>query len=527
MNNTGRSRWMWLAAASVLALVGIPGVPGVAAGQEVPFVGVVRKEKATLHSRAGRIYVTGHARKDQLVQVDRVVLGWYKVQPPKGTFSYISKAFVDVKGSGDEKTAAVNINRAVVKAPNLEDKGNSFYAQVHLNKSTKVNILGEYGNYYMIDPPKGAYVYILMKDVVPATKEQIRKAREAEAKAAKDEGKPAGEKTKRPVEAKVEQQPTEKTPETPVNPKPAKKAVDDPNLQKTPETPDNANVNGDEPKPQEQVSDGIEPVDTQQDSPPNETEMVKPEPTPDAGTTENENGSLTPDTPDTPDTTDAGDGDVPAERDIKDVTESVKQRLENLTDDQPPDVADTAGDDTGEVDTADDAQPTFGRVEQRFANASALPVDDQPLAELLRDYVLLQQSEQLTGPQRLAVDQRLAVLRRREVLAGAIERIIEARERSEALVTKWKEPAPPPTKDAVGWLLTSSVYDGVRAPHYYRLVDPATRRTLLYVKPGGPGKPGSSLGRMVRVTGPTAWNGQVNHQVMQIDKLEAVQRPRR
>ena len=527
MNNTGRSRWMWLAAASVLTLAGIPGVPGVpgiAAAQEGPFIGVVTKQKATLHSRVGRIYVTGHARKGQLVQVDRVVLGWYKIRPPKGTFSYISKAFVDVKGSGDEKTAAVNINRAVVKAPNLEDKGNSFYAQVHLNKGTKVNILGEYGNYYMVGPPKGAYVYILMKDVVPATKEQIRKAREAEAKAARDKGKPAGEKTKRPVEEKVEQQPTEKTPKTPVTPEPAEKVVGEPKLPKTPATPENAMVNGDEPKQQEQVSVGTEPVETQQDPALGETEMVKPEPTPDVGTADIENGNTT---PDTTDTTDAGDGDVPAERNIKDVTESVKQRLENLTDDQPPDVADTAGEDTGEVDAADDAQPTFGRVEQRFVKASAIPVDDQPLAELLRDYELLQQSEQLTGPQRMAVDQRLAVLRRRQVLAGAIERIIEARERSEALVTKWKEPVPPPTKDAVGWLLTSSVYDGVRAPHYYRLVDPATRRTLLYVKPGGPGKPASSLGRMVRITGPTAWNGQVNHQVMQIDKLEAVQRPRR
>ena len=145
-----------------------------ARAKEVPFAGIVVHEGTKIHCKAGRTYITGELAKGTLVHVENVVQGWYKIHPTAGSYSFVSKGFVDARGRGDSGT--VNRNRTAVKAVNLRDKGNSYYTQVHLSKGTQVQILGEYGSYYMIKPPKGAYVYARAAAVERATKQQIRQA---------------------------------------------------------------------------------------------------------------------------------------------------------------------------------------------------------------------------------------------------------------------------------------------------------------------------------------------------------------
>ena len=74
---------------------------------------------------AGRsFYSVGELKKGTPVTVDEVVFGWYKIKPPQGIYSYISRAFVDAYGDG--KTGKVNTNRAAVRASSVNGPGESY-----------------------------------------------------------------------------------------------------------------------------------------------------------------------------------------------------------------------------------------------------------------------------------------------------------------------------------------------------------------------------------------------------------------
>ncbi len=206
----------WLAPALLLA-VGF----GQAAAQEVPFTGIVTQSQTDVRAGAAdRFYRVGELDKGQLVQVHEVLSGWNKIVPPKGVFSYISKAFVDAKGDGS--AGVVNTDASKVTAADLNGPAGSYRPQVLLNEGAGVQIVAEEGSHYKIVSPPGAYVYL-----PPGS---VRRALAMEAATAED---PADAPDETPDEADEDEpapvaQPAEPVVETTPAPEVAPDAPDEP-----------------------------------------------------------------------------------------------------------------------------------------------------------------------------------------------------------------------------------------------------------------------------------------------------------
>lgn len=109
-------------------------------------------------------YPTMKLDKGAMVTVVGISYDWLKVLPPEGSFCYVSKAFVQKRGDG-------SVGR-VMKA-NLSVRAGSAMSslktmvQTNLNIGEDVEIVRDDGEYFIIKPPAGAYVYINKKDVDP------------------------------------------------------------------------------------------------------------------------------------------------------------------------------------------------------------------------------------------------------------------------------------------------------------------------------------------------------------------------
>src|SRR5690349_5643380 len=109
-------------------------------------------------------YPTTKLEKGQRVKVVGIKYQWLKIEPPEGSFSYVGKAFVDRHGDG--KSGRVN-NPANVRAGSSLNQMKTTI-QTKLDPGADVKILGEEDEYYKIEPPTGAYVFINQQYVRPA-----------------------------------------------------------------------------------------------------------------------------------------------------------------------------------------------------------------------------------------------------------------------------------------------------------------------------------------------------------------------
>lgn len=134
---------------------------------EFPFPAAVIEDIALVRSGAGvSHYVVKKLKKGQIVTVDAKIFQWYKIVPPQGVHSYVSKAFVDAKGNG--KIGVVNKTPCQTYTASLTGVGDSYRPAYKLLKGDTVQIVTAEGGYYKIIPPKGTYVYIPVVKVKPA-----------------------------------------------------------------------------------------------------------------------------------------------------------------------------------------------------------------------------------------------------------------------------------------------------------------------------------------------------------------------
>ncbi len=80
--------------------------------------------------------------------------------------------------------------------------------------------------------------------------------------------------------------------------------------------------------------------------------------------------------------------------------------------------------------------------------------------------------------------------------------------------------------DAVGRLMASTIYDGRGLPRLYRLQDPATGRTIAYLRPDPRMNVTSMLGQVVGVTGSTNADPGLNVRILSPDRIDILT-PRR
>jgi hypothetical protein len=361
------------------------------------FFGEVTGSAVIVRSGPGeQFYPTAKLDKGEKVKVVGIKFNWLKIEPPRGSFSYIGRMLVERHGDGKVGKVVSNNTNIYVRAGSALNPMKSTI-QTKLNPGTDVTILGEEDEYFKIEPPTGAYLFVHQKDVKP-----IADAREGIA------AQPAG-------------------PEQPV-------------------------AGGTAPQ-----NNGVAPAPTEVDT---ATRGI-------AEATVRRNGAAT-----QPGGLDANSTSQPA--------------------------------------APTPAEAKFDQLEAQFAAASQKPVIDQPLPELISEYEKVTQEELPESLKRVA-DARLAGLKARQ---DAREQLVATRrsredlqKRNQAILAERQELEERIKETqvdffaAVGTLRTSSLQQGPRGTTLYRLTDPDTGRTLVYVRTANAAQTATLLNQFVGVRG--------------------------
>ena len=150
----------------------------------------------------------------------------------------------------------------------------------------------------------------------------------------------------------------------------------------------------------------------------------------------------------------------------------------------------------------------YEKLEQQFAATSGKPIAEQPLPELLAGYQKLVTYEDLPSSMRSIADMRLATLKvrndAREKLLALVDSQKQMTEKRQAMVAERQEIEERIKQNdiqifaAVGTLRPSSLQVGQGL--LYRLTDPATGRTIAYLRTND-AKYGAFLGQFIGVRG--------------------------
>jgi SH3-like domain-containing protein len=157
----------------VLSMVGVLVSATLVVGEsegKFPFTGTVKGNAVYVRSGPDvNYYPVARLMRDNQVQVVGEEYGWFKIVPPSGSFSCVSKDFVEKK---EGNKGVVSGDRVAIRAgSSLNDKKTAI--QFLASKGMEVTILGEEEKYYKIAPPEGAYVWVSAQYIKTAPAKQI------------------------------------------------------------------------------------------------------------------------------------------------------------------------------------------------------------------------------------------------------------------------------------------------------------------------------------------------------------------
>jgi len=464
--------------ACLIALLAAP----LADAQEPPFTAIVTGDKVNVRSGAStNYYPVGQLERGDLVRVREFLYGWAVIDPPPGTFSYISADFVDLADDGESGTVTGDGVRVRAPSPRGPSKGYSYKIQMQLDEGETVRVLGEEDGWYRIVPPEGAALYVHRDYIRPATRQEIAAA-QAQAPAPEAEAAPETEGEAEPAE-----------PEAPAEPL-------------TPTTPERAMAEAVAPEP----TDEPEPAEPMQ---PAEVDVEAPEPAITAPTAEAE---------------------AEAERAVEQPATAAVAEAEPEATETEPETADEAPE-AGEPDVAANeaeteteaeteaarrrgADEALAALEVRFSEISKRPLPRQPIDELLGDYRQLAASPHLAPESEVLVDTRIELLETRQQLKQALTDLRMVEEDEEELEPVVREPARQYT--AVGRLMASTVYTGERMPLLYRLVDPLSGLTVAYIRPEPRQNLTDLLGQYVGVIGQSRYDTGLKLNIIEVEQAD-------
>jgi len=152
----------------VLVTVVASGLAQESPGTGFPLDGVITGNVVNVRSGPDTSwYAVSRLAEGTRVQVIGQAYGWYKITPPAGSFSWISKE--DVEPAGQAGLVRVRADEAAVRAgsqlPDAADKRAS--VQTLLGKGTELKVTGDQGGWYKIATPEGAGVWISTDYVKP------------------------------------------------------------------------------------------------------------------------------------------------------------------------------------------------------------------------------------------------------------------------------------------------------------------------------------------------------------------------
>ncbi len=130
----------------------------------MPFIAEVVGTEVNVRSGAGTaFYNTGKVNAPGKVTVVGEKTGWYEIIPPAGSFSWISKEFVDLDPANPGIGMVNDANVRIWAGSDYRDPMRSSSLQVKLNKGDIVKLIdtdSQEGDYYKIVPPPGAHLWV-------------------------------------------------------------------------------------------------------------------------------------------------------------------------------------------------------------------------------------------------------------------------------------------------------------------------------------------------------------------------------
>ena len=165
--------WAALRAAGLIGAVTAAAI-GQTSPRATPYQGIVNGTNVHVRARAGITeYACTKVSYPTRVTVVESHGGWLKILPVAGTFSVVKKRYVRPDTTGTVGTVTED-NIWIRAGGNLHSQ--DFWAlQRRASKGTKVDIIGQTGEYYKITPPSGAYFWIAERYVTPISTPPVKR----------------------------------------------------------------------------------------------------------------------------------------------------------------------------------------------------------------------------------------------------------------------------------------------------------------------------------------------------------------
>jgi hypothetical protein len=167
-------------------------------------------------------------------------------------------------------------------------------------------------------------------------------------------------------------------------------------------------------------------------------------------------------------------------------------------------------------------------MEEKMQAALKLPIEQQPIDQLLEVYNTLATLPNLSQLDQAVIAIRRSQLNRNAKLAEAIKALAAAKQNVSAVPNvplAGDEPLTPRpiSYDVTGQLQASSVYDGVKLPALLRVTEPASNRTIVYVRPSRKFDAPKALGRLVGIVGKSHFDSSLNLRIIDVDRLDILE----
>ena len=126
--------------------------------------GRITANSVFVRSRASEdAYPTMMLKKEQVVTVVGVKNSWLKIVPPEGSFAYVPKSFVILRGDGT--VGRMSREWIARVGSNLNELAAEPMATLH--EGEDVTVIGQHNEYFQIKPPKDSYLWVAKQFVEP------------------------------------------------------------------------------------------------------------------------------------------------------------------------------------------------------------------------------------------------------------------------------------------------------------------------------------------------------------------------
>ncbi len=441
-----------------------------------PYVGQITFDSVEARSGAGRVFypVAELKKGDTVTVVDDDFFGWFRVAAPDAVVAAVRQVDVEAKGSGERGVVVADI--ATVRVLGLErNAAESFKTLKTISKGDAVTILGRDGDYFLIKPPAESLVFLKPGSVEPSADQTVAAPPAEEFDATEFDGPADAD------DADASPVADDMTPADDVMPVVADPAAD---AEPIAEVQTDAETVVPEPVSDSVADTSADAVDPTLSLP----DVAEPSTGTDAGFGETtvDAGSIVPADP-------AAD---PAALTDADTAEVVDDTAEELVIETPA------------------VNAALRAVELEQLPRFYQPVEQQPLDDMQAAYEAVQAEQELVGVDQRIVDARLAAIERNRQFAVALAQI---RARQEAVPRVEPVQVDPDENEpfaAIGVLSVSTVLSSPDGPTLFRVIDPATRRTIAYVRPAAGVDPAPSVGQIVGVRGARQYDASLNNQLI-------------